>query len=248
MPTPTDLVTDLPADFEVFGQAVDTQMKTNADAATQKATLTTKGDIYVATGTSTPARLAVGATDGHVLTVDSTTATGLKYAAAGGGAYTLLSSGSCGTGNSLAISSIPQTYRHLRIVFKDLAPATGAGGVQMRIRLNNTSTAIYDSTPSYTASNSSGFGNSSGYFAPFVWQGTTDALSVLDITNYAQTDTYKFISSFGMSQSSSSALYSIQTVFTSWTSTAAINRVDISPAFGGSDTINSGTYEVFGVN
>jgi hypothetical protein len=26
MPTPTDLVTDLPADFEVFGQAVDTSM------------------------------------------------------------------------------------------------------------------------------------------------------------------------------------------------------------------------------
>jgi len=85
MPTPTDLVTDLPADFEVFGQAVDTQMKTNADAATQKATLTTKGDIYAATGTSTPARLAVGAND-LVLTADSSTATGLKWAAAGGGA------------------------------------------------------------------------------------------------------------------------------------------------------------------
>ena len=26
MPTPTDLVTDLPADFEVFGQAVDTSL------------------------------------------------------------------------------------------------------------------------------------------------------------------------------------------------------------------------------
>ena len=85
MPTATDLVTDLPADFEVFGQAVDTQMKTNADAATQKATLTTKGDIYAATGTSTPARLAVGANN-LVLTADSTTATGLKWAAAGGGA------------------------------------------------------------------------------------------------------------------------------------------------------------------
>jgi len=68
MPTPTDLVTDLPADFGVFGQQVDTQMKTNADAATQKATLTTTGDIYYASAASTPARLGVGTT-GQILTV-----------------------------------------------------------------------------------------------------------------------------------------------------------------------------------
>ena len=84
MPTATDLVTDLPADFEVFGQAVDTQMKTNADAATQKATLTTKGDLYVASAGSTPARLAVGTND-FILTADSSTATGVKWAAAPGG-------------------------------------------------------------------------------------------------------------------------------------------------------------------
>jgi hypothetical protein len=82
LPTPTDLVTDLPADFEVALQGVDTQMKTNADAATQKATLTTKGDIYAATGTSTPARLGVG-TNGQLLVADSTTATGLAWATAG---------------------------------------------------------------------------------------------------------------------------------------------------------------------
>lgn len=68
MPTPTDLVTDLPADFEVFGQDVDSQMKTNADAATQKATLTTTGDIYYASGAGTPARLGIGTT-AQVLTV-----------------------------------------------------------------------------------------------------------------------------------------------------------------------------------
>lgn len=63
MPTPTDLVTDLPADFEVFGQDVDSQMKTNADAATQKATLTTTGDIYYASSAGTPARLGIGSTN-----------------------------------------------------------------------------------------------------------------------------------------------------------------------------------------
>ena len=40
-----------------------------------------KGDLVVGTGSNTGIRLAVGATNGHVLTVDSSEATGLKYAA-----------------------------------------------------------------------------------------------------------------------------------------------------------------------
>jgi len=169
MPTNTDLVTDLPADFAVFGQAVDTSMadllggttgqilakatNTNMDfvwiandqgditgvtatspltgggtsgaitvgiqsastsqsgavqlsdststtssvlastptatksaydlaaAATTKATLTTKGDIYAATAASTPARLGVGS-NGETLVADSAATTGLRYSPA----------------------------------------------------------------------------------------------------------------------------------------------------------------------
>ena len=45
-------------------------------------TVTTKGDLLVATANSTIARLGVG-TVGQALVVDSTTATGVKWAAAG---------------------------------------------------------------------------------------------------------------------------------------------------------------------
>jgi hypothetical protein len=104
MPTPTDLVTDLPADFEVFGQAVDTDfagllggttgqvLSKTSDTdlaftwiaqddsnAIQNAIVDAKGDLIGATAADTPARLAVG-TDGQVLTADSTEATGLKWA------------------------------------------------------------------------------------------------------------------------------------------------------------------------
>lgn len=89
MPTNTDLVKDLPADFEIFGQAVDTQMKTNADAAINKTIVDAKGDLIVGTAADTVARLAVGATNGHVLTVDSSTASGLKWDVASGGGKVL---------------------------------------------------------------------------------------------------------------------------------------------------------------
>lgn len=38
-----------------------------------------KGDLIVATANDTPARLAVGVTNGHVLMVDSATSSGLKW-------------------------------------------------------------------------------------------------------------------------------------------------------------------------
>ena len=62
MPTATDLVTDLPADFEVFGQAVDTRLK-----ALQPGT--TLGDLAYSSATAnTNTRLPIG-TNGQVLAV-----------------------------------------------------------------------------------------------------------------------------------------------------------------------------------
>jgi hypothetical protein len=103
MPTPTDLVTDLPADFEVFGQAVDTSLadlkggtsgqvlakNSNTDMdfvwvaqddsnAIQNAIVDAKGDLIAASANDTPARLAVG-NNGETLVADSSTSTGLRY-------------------------------------------------------------------------------------------------------------------------------------------------------------------------
>jgi hypothetical protein len=59
-----------------------------ADAAVPKSTVTTKGDLIAATASATVTRVAVGAND-TVLTADSTTASGLKWAAPTQAALTL---------------------------------------------------------------------------------------------------------------------------------------------------------------
>jgi hypothetical protein len=176
LPTPTDLVTDLPADFDVALQGVDTQMKTNADAATQKATLTTKGDIYAATGTSTPARLGVGAND-YILTADSTAATGIKWAALpSGGGMTLLSTTTL-SGTSTTISSISQAYTDLQLI---LVGVSFASNTNIYARWNNdTSNSIVSGYSSYSGGS---FRAVDGQLAS---TGVTTHNAVLYMTNYS---------------------------------------------------------------
>jgi hypothetical protein len=102
MPTSSSLVTNLPADFNTFGQGVDTSLQdllggttgqvlsktsgTNMDftwvTPTDQTPLTTKGDLF--TFSTVDARLGVG-TNGQTLVADSTAATGLKWATPSGG-------------------------------------------------------------------------------------------------------------------------------------------------------------------
>jgi hypothetical protein len=81
-PDDTALVKDGAAAIRSLGTAIDTTVFTNAGAAIAKATVDAKGDLIAGTADNTVARLAVGANN-TVLTADSSTATGLKWAAAG---------------------------------------------------------------------------------------------------------------------------------------------------------------------
>ncbi len=91
-----------------------------------------KGDIIAATAADSVSRLAVGAND-TVLTADSSTATGLKWATPSVGGMTLLSTTTL-TGASVTVSSISTAYNDLKLVFEKVYSATD--GVFLYIQFN----------------------------------------------------------------------------------------------------------------
>ena len=109
-----------------------------------------KGDLITATGADTPARLAVGATNGHILTVDSTASTGLAWAAPAGGSYTLIATASPSAASTFEFTSIPGTYKQLFLV-GNLRPSADGNG-QSYLEFNADTGSNYY----YTASGSSG--------------------------------------------------------------------------------------------
>ena len=155
MPTPTDLVTDLPADFEVFGQAVDTDFvdllggttgqvlskasSTDMDftwsAAGMTNPMTTTGDTIHSSSGSTPARLGIGTT-GQVLTV----AGGVpSWATAASGSMTQIGSTTTLAGTSTTISFSSSGYKSLYITVNDVE---SSGTVKMDFNVNGVSNLI----------------------------------------------------------------------------------------------------------
>jgi hypothetical protein len=142
-PTPddTDLVRDGAEAIRDLGDAIDNTVDTVTGAITTRLDVSEdKGDIAVYDGTDYIA-LPVG-TDDFVLTADATEPTGVAWkAAAGGGAYELITSGSL-TGTTVNITNIPQTFRNL--LLRVDAPKTTAGSnTQLRVNVNNDSTTGY---------------------------------------------------------------------------------------------------------
>ena len=211
-PDDSSLVKDGAAAIRTLGQSIDTSMMdleggttgqvlskaSNADMdftwvttddtnAIQNAIVDAKGDLIAATAADTPARLAVG-TNGHVLTADSTAATGIKWAApAGGGKVLQVVSATYSTGTTVASETYADTGLSASITptsatSKILVLVTQAYGmtrtqttVGYGLKIRRDSTDIFNGSTTYQASY-------------FYLDGNTNAKEVYSYTNYTYLD------------------------------------------------------------
>jgi hypothetical protein len=200
-----------------------------------------KGDIIAATAADTPARLAVGAND-TVLTADSSTATGLKWAAAGGGGMTLISTTTL-TGASISLTSIPQTYNNLFIVIKNYIPATAFTSLRMRFNSDSGSNRHRGSLTN-TGANYDEFSFDATSSSILLYNSTSvgDGLVTITIPDYTNATTFK--------QGQYTSVGSITTNFTYVSGTALYNQTGAITSldfFSASGNLTSGTILLYGV-
>jgi len=263
MPTSTDLVTDLPADFEVFGQAVDTSLadlkggttgqvlakasNTNMDfswvAIDPLVILDAKGDLITATAADTPARLAVG-TNGQVLTADSAEATGLKWSSPTAGGFTLLDSGSL-SGASTTTATLSGSYKSLYVVVRNAIPATDAA--ELNIRFNSDSATRYNTGITGSLANLT-FNTNKIQIANGQDNATSQGLITFTIPDYANTTTWKTVDVNTSITNNATTTTNFNSLFYYggvYNQTGAITTITFLYSAG---NITSGNYYVYGEN
>ena len=209
--------------------------------AIQNAIVDAKGDLIAATAADTPARLAVG-TNGQILTADSTASTGLAWATPSNGSMTLISTTSL-TGGSVVLSSIPQTYNDLYLVIRNFAPATD--NARLYLRFNGVTSAAYNGTGSYNATNGVGSGDNFIALSDGADNSATQSLGQMRITDYTNATTFKTILGYYLTMNATTST-NINNQFTAGYhfNTAAITSITLYASTG---NLSAGTALLYGV-
>ena len=200
-----------------------------------------KGDLVVGSATNDSGVLAVGSTD-QVLTVDSTTATGLKWATPASGSMTLLSTTTL-SGASTTISSISGSYKALKVWMKlyDIANNTGHG---INLRLNGNTSATY-STRTGNSSNEA-YSDTSITVNVNISATTIVGFAELEIPSYALSGIRKTVQIISHTANYfTTGNMEFRDCTGVWSQTDAINELTFFPSSGNFD---GGTIEIYGVN
>jgi hypothetical protein len=121
-------------------------------------TFDAKGDLVVGTGADTFAKLTVG-TNGYTLVADSSTATGLAYAAPAAGALTLISTQTASDVATLTFDNVfSSTYTNYFLIYNGVRSTSAATTADLYFQLRYAGPTTQNATYTYALSgaNSSG--------------------------------------------------------------------------------------------
>ena len=233
-PDDTDLVKDGAAAIRTLGSSVDTTTKALNPS-------TTLGDIeYRSSTANTNTRLGIGTT-GQVLTV----AGGVpSWAALAAGGMTLINTGGTTlTGASVTISSIPSTYKNLFLIVRDFLPASDGQGLILRFNSDTNTRYAYGATVN---ASSVGFTESWITIIGGNDNSVANGLAATTIYDYANTDTWKLLSSDALSVNNTTTTnLNFLRLYGAYNQTAAITAITLLCETG---NLTSGTAYLYGVN
>ena len=194
--------------------------------------LTTKGDLWGYN--TTDARVPVG-TDGQLLKADSTNALGVSWTTLSNGGLTLISETVASGLSSLSLSSIPQTYKQILLVWNGVYTSDGATG--FNLRLNNDSggnygTITWGGQPSFYYDKGINTVVAPNVLSPFGFNSnsttyTNTAQGNLLIDNYASTSKNKMMYGSWSFLRTDDGTFRVQNYLGVYSSTSGIASLDI---------------------
>jgi hypothetical protein len=230
-PDDTDLVKDGAAAIRTLGSSVDTTTKALNPS-------TTEGDIeYRSATANTNTRLGIG-TAGQVLTVNSG-ADAPEWQTLNAGGMTLISTTTL-SGASTTLSSIPQTYNNLQLVIRNVDNDTNNRILNFRF---NGATANQNSRDSNNALGL--FNQASAGLGSDINDVAVTGLWVVDIPDYTNTTTWKFIISKALyPDSSTPTSFQMRQTMGMYNQTGALTSIELLPTSG---NFSGGTALLYGV-
>ena len=147
------------------------------------------------------------------------------------------------TGASITLSSIPQTYKNLYIVIRNFKPSTSGQALYVRINNDSGTNYLYNIGNINTANGA--FADNAAYAAANNDGTTATGLTQIELNDYANAVTRKFIVTRTLGNVSGAATNAIWSqTSTMYSQTTAVSSLVF---FAGSGNLNGGSVLLYGV-